>query len=279
MLIQRTTRSVNYATAISIVILAAAITTLVGSISRTAESRRWVVHTQEVMVRLQTTISMVNEADALQKSLLLGSDPQDRSELESRLGELPREWQTLRSLTRDNPVQQQALRRYRALIDSFTQAVRQGLQVGALRRLVSRYARSHGPFTAEELSARWGVDVLPELRDLAAEGAVLEGEFRPGGAGTEWVAPDVLRRVRRRTLGGALLVQTAVPVALGLGLAIGAGALLGALLLQIANQPVALDGWMILALTGAAAAVVLLVTGLSMPVLFRAMRPDGLRTE
>ena len=71
---------------------------------------------------------------------------------------------------------------------------------GALRRLVSRYARSHGPFTAEELSARWGVDVLPELRGLAAEGAVLEGEFRPGGAGTEWVAPDVLRRVRRRTL-------------------------------------------------------------------------------
>ena len=71
---------------------------------------------------------------------------------------------------------------------------------GALRRLVNRYARSHGPFTAEELSARWGVDVLPELRGLAAEGAVLEGEFRPGGAGTEWVAPDVLRRVRRRTL-------------------------------------------------------------------------------
>ena len=30
--------------------------------------------------------------------------------------------------------------------------------------------------------------------------ALLEGEFRPGGAGTEWVAPDVLRRVRRRTL-------------------------------------------------------------------------------
>ena len=71
---------------------------------------------------------------------------------------------------------------------------------GALRRLVNRYARSHGPFTAEELSARWGVDVLPELRGLAAEGAVLEGEFQPGGAGTEWVAPDVLRRVRRRTL-------------------------------------------------------------------------------
>ena len=71
---------------------------------------------------------------------------------------------------------------------------------GALRRLVGRYARSHGPFTAEELSARWGADVTGVLRDLAAEGSLLEGEFRPGGSGTEWVAPDVLRRVRRRTL-------------------------------------------------------------------------------
>jgi hypothetical protein len=85
--------------------------------------------------------------------------------------------------------------------------------------------------------------------------------------------------VQRRTLGCALLMQTAVPVALGLGLAIGAGTLLGSLLLQIANQAVVLDGWMILALTGAAAAVVVLVTALSMPVLLRAMRPDGLRTE
>ena len=85
--------------------------------------------------------------------------------------------------------------------------------------------------------------------------------------------------VRRRTLGGALLVQTAVPVALGLALAIAAGSLLGSLLLQIANEPVALDGWMILALTGAAAAVVVLVTALSLPVLLRAMRPEGLRTE
>ena len=52
--------------------------------------------------------------------------------------------------------------------------------------------------------------------------------------------------VRRRTLGGALLVQTAVPVVLGLGARDRArAALLAALLLQIAGEPVALDGWMI----------------------------------
>jgi hypothetical protein len=85
--------------------------------------------------------------------------------------------------------------------------------------------------------------------------------------------------VRRRTIGGALLVQTAVPVVLGLALAIATGVLLAALLLQIAGEPVVLDGWMIAALTAAAAGVVAVVTVVSLPVMLRAMRPDGLRTE
>ena len=70
----------------------------------------------------------------------------------------------------------------------------------ALRRLVLRYARTHGPFAADDLRARWGIDPDRELVRLAAEGAVIEGGFRPGGGGREWIAPDVLRRVRRRTL-------------------------------------------------------------------------------
>jgi PAS domain S-box-containing protein len=123
-----TARYVNYATAVSIVILAAAIGTLVGSIGRTAESRRWVVHTQDVLVRLQGTVSLVNEADALQKSLLLEHDPQDRAALDARLADIPREWQTLRRMTSDNPVQQQALLRYRNLLDGFMRALLDGLQ-------------------------------------------------------------------------------------------------------------------------------------------------------
>jgi signal transduction histidine kinase len=181
MLIQRTTRFVNYATAISIVILAAAITTLAGSISRTAESRRWVVHTQEVMVRLQTTISMVNEADALQKSLLLDNDPQDRSDLETRLGDLPREWQALRVLTSDNPVQQHALLRYRALLDSFTQRLRKELQqqerfpladMRALRKAID--AQTVAMRAEEErLLARRTASVNSDVfRTIAATGAV-----------------------------------------------------------------------------------------------------------
>jgi PAS domain S-box-containing protein len=179
MIIQRTTRFVNYATAISIVILVAAIGTLAGSISRTAESRRWVIHTQEVLVRLQETISLVNEADALQKTLLLEHDPQDRADLNARLLDIPREWQVLRRLTSDNPVQQAALLRYRSLLDSFAQALAAGLadspnhvNMRALRRAIAAQAQA---LRAEEerLLALRTVSVNRDLsRTIGATGAV-----------------------------------------------------------------------------------------------------------
>ncbi|MDX6546235.1 MAG: ATP-dependent helicase Lhr and Lhr-like helicase [Gaiellales bacterium] len=80
----------------------------------------------------------------------------------------------------------------------------------ALRRLVLRHARGHGPFTLAELRLRLGVDPEQVLRELAQEGALIEGAFRPGGSEREWIEPDVLRRVRRRTL--ARLRQAVEPV-------------------------------------------------------------------
>ncbi|WP_461189071.1 Lhr family ATP-dependent helicase [Arthrobacter sp. Z4-13] len=55
--------------------------------------------------------------------------------------------------------------------------------------LVSRYARTHGPFTAAEAAARLGLGVAvvsTALKRLAADGRVVEGEFRPhtGPSGT-----------------------------------------------------------------------------------------------
>ncbi|MFT4287609.1 ATP-dependent helicase [Nocardioides sp.] len=69
--------------------------------------------------------------------------------------------------------------------------------------LVSRYARCHGPFAAEEAAARLGVGVAvvrQTLQRLAARGRVLDGEFRPTGAGQEWCDAEVLRTLRRRSL-------------------------------------------------------------------------------
>ncbi len=69
--------------------------------------------------------------------------------------------------------------------------------------LVARYARTHGPFTADEVAARFGLGVAVvrhTLGRLAGQGRVLEGEFRPAGAGAEWCDAEVLRRLRRRSL-------------------------------------------------------------------------------
>jgi hypothetical protein len=70
-----------------------------------------------------------------------------------------------------------------------------------------------------------------------------------------------------------------VPVALGLTLALAAGLGLGALLLNIVGEPASFDWGAVAALSGAGAAVVLAVTALSLPPLWRVMRADGLRTE
>lgn len=91
--------------------------------------------------------------------------------------------------------------------------------------LVSRYARTHGPFLAREIAHRFGLGiavVLSALERLAADGRVMQGEFLPGGVtaaqapgiegavaepaprdftdGLEWCDAQVLRRIRQRSL-------------------------------------------------------------------------------
>jgi ATP-dependent Lhr-like helicase len=69
--------------------------------------------------------------------------------------------------------------------------------------LVARHARTHGPFVAQDVAHRFGLGiavVVDALRRLAGERRLLEGEFRPGASGTEWVDVEVLRRLRTRSL-------------------------------------------------------------------------------
>ncbi|MFF9789888.1 ABC transporter permease [Streptomyces bacillaris] len=83
---------------------------------------------------------------------------------------------------------------------------------------------------------------------------------------------------RRTTMGWSVLWQTAVPVFLGLVIAVAGGLGLGAMLAWMIAKSVS-DWWLFLPLTGVGAGLILLVTAASMPSLWRLMRPDGLRTE
>lgn len=83
---------------------------------------------------------------------------------------------------------------------------------------------------------------------------------------------------KRSTLGASVLWQIAIPVVLGFAVAGVGGVGLGLLLLRMINRPVAEWGTL-LPLVGTGLGMIALVTLVSMPWLWRMMRPDGLRTE
>src|SRR5690606_31777715 len=82
--------------------------------------------------------------------------------------------------------------------------------------LVSRYARTHGPFTTARCAARFGLGtyvIEQALKRLAASGRLTAGEFTPvelvrdepaevegSVRGSEWCDAEVLRLLRRRSL-------------------------------------------------------------------------------
>ena len=80
----------------------------------------------------------------------------------------------------------------------------------ALRELLRRYARSHGPFESGAVRARLGVDAAAALESLEQSGDLVRGELRPLGTQREWCDPEVLRRLRRASL--AVLRREIEPV-------------------------------------------------------------------
>lgn len=74
--------------------------------------------------------------------------------------------------------------------------------------LVARYARTHGPFTADAAAQRLGVGIAVArltLQRLESQGRIASGFFLPASTGaagddTEWCDAEVLRRLRMRSL-------------------------------------------------------------------------------
>jgi ATP-dependent Lhr-like helicase len=85
--------------------------------------------------------------------------------------------------------------------------------------MLSRYARTHGPFPAAEVAARFGLGVAVVtgvLDRMVGTGRLVRGELRPGGTHVEYCDADVLRRVRRASLAKLRAeVEPVEPAALG----------------------------------------------------------------
>ncbi|MFE9256860.1 ATP-dependent helicase [Streptomyces sp. NPDC006879] len=92
--------------------------------------------------------------------------------------------------------------------EAFTEPVKDPLS-----DLLSRYARTHGPFTSAAVAQRFGLGSAVTdgaLQRLSVSGRIVQGEFHPSGIGQEWCDATVLRRLRRRSL--AALRQELEPV-------------------------------------------------------------------
>jgi ATP-dependent Lhr-like helicase len=79
--------------------------------------------------------------------------------------------------------------------------------------LLARFARTHGPFTADQVTTELGLPgavVRDRLSGDRAAGRILEGRFLADAAGTQWCHPDVLRLIKRRSV--ALLRHQIEPV-------------------------------------------------------------------
>ncbi|MEV6361523.1 ATP-dependent helicase [Nocardia asteroides] len=122
--------------------------------------------------------------------------------------------------------------------------------------LVGRYARTHAPFTTADVAARFGLGsavAATALHRLLAEKRVVEGEFTPATAGTEWCDAQVLRRLRRRSLAAARHeVEPVSTAALGRFLPawqhVGSGELRGVdgvatVVEQLAGVPIPASAW------------------------------------
>nr|WP_184809321.1 ATP-dependent helicase [Actinophytocola algeriensis] len=85
--------------------------------------------------------------------------------------------------------------------------------------LLSRYARTHGPFPASEVATRFGLGVAVVagvLDRMVGTGRLVRGELRPSGTQVEYCDADVLRRVRRASLAKLRAeVEPVEPAALG----------------------------------------------------------------
>lgn len=82
-----------------------------------------------------------------------------------------------------------------------------------------------------------------------------------------------------RTLALSVLAQAAVPLVVGLVLAVGCGVGLGVLLLGVAAHPLIVDWTYVGAFAGLGATMVAAVALLGLPPLWRLVRPENLRTE
>ena len=179
---------------------------------------------EDALTRLELDLQLLSDerkigsADALHDALRsIGDLSQDEIAMRSKSpGEVPIWLADLNATRRALEIRVAGEARWIAIEDSarFRDALGAALPVGVpmaflepvpdpVGDLVARYARTHGPFHANDVATRLGIGVAvvgSTLKRLEIDGRVVDGEFRPGASGSEWIDIEVLRRLRRASL-------------------------------------------------------------------------------
>src|SRR5438105_12368396 len=110
-------RSMRIAAAFAAAVLAIGAVTAASrrSLSARRDWSRWVVHTQEVQLAIARVLALATEAETRQRGYLLTGHEEDAKTFREAQAALSAQVDTLASLTRDNPRQQQRTVSLRAL--------------------------------------------------------------------------------------------------------------------------------------------------------------------
>ena len=73
----------------------------------------------------------------------------------------------------------------------------------ALSQLVSRWARTRGPFVLRELAAAFGLSISAAYTAVTSMDSTVEGHYRQGVEDTEYCAAEVLKVIRSKSLAAA----------------------------------------------------------------------------
>ena len=84
-------------------------------IQRLIEANRWVIHTHEVMEKLEHVLSLLKDAETGQRGFILTGEDRYLKPYNSATGEIRKNIEAVTSLTRDNPEQQKSLRQLEKL--------------------------------------------------------------------------------------------------------------------------------------------------------------------
>lgn len=128
-------------------------------------SSRWVSHTLEVESKLAHLHSVVAEAESAQRSYLLTQSPDYLPPLTVHLAKIPIEEQDLLALTRDNPAQQQRVKKLSDLIDA---------RLERLQRTIDLAVQGQRDEAIEIVKTGQGQQFMNEIRHLSAEASAEE---------------------------------------------------------------------------------------------------------